>query len=51
MTTEEEDIGIKEFMKKGELIKGAYKYRYTDFIVNELDKEGQVVFHDNLYQA
>jgi hypothetical protein len=47
---EEIDIGITHFISKGEEIKGAYKYKYSDFIVNEITPEGEVVFLNRNYQ-
>jgi len=41
---EESEIGITELLSTGTQIKGAYKYRYSDFIVNEIDTNGEVVF-------
>ena len=36
-------VGISEFVSQGELIEGVVKYRYTDFIVNEIAQDGEVV--------
>ena len=47
--SEEEDIGIKEWISKGDQIKGAFKYRYSDFLVNEITEQNTVLFHNPLY--
>jgi hypothetical protein len=39
----EKIVGIVEFLNVSEPIKGVMKYRYTDFIVNEIDYETKEV--------
>lgn len=39
----ENSVGIEEFLNKGEQVKGALKYRYQDFIVNEIDPNMNII--------
>jgi hypothetical protein len=43
----EEDVGIEEFLLSSDehiVINCTVKHRYTDFIVNEIDDQGNVVW-------
>eukprot|EP01135_Chromosphaera_perkinsii_P002574 Nk52_evm90s224 gene=Nk52_evmTU90s224 len=39
----EEDVGIEQYVGKHEGIFGIIKQRYTDFLVNEIDMDGNIV--------
>jgi hypothetical protein len=41
----EEDVGIARFLSEGlTALPSAIKHRYSDFIVNEIDKKGEVTW-------
>jgi len=39
----EEDLGLAVFISPHEPFQAVFKQRYTDFVVNEIDKDGNVV--------
>jgi len=41
--SDERDVGITEFLSEGKQILSRFKYRFTDFLVNEITSDGQVV--------
>eukprot|EP00240_Pyramimonas_obovata_P006842 CAMPEP_0118948974 /NCGR_PEP_ID=MMETSP1169-20130426/48786_1 /TAXON_ID=36882 /ORGANISM="Pyramimonas obovata, Strain CCMP722" /LENGTH=170 /DNA_ID=CAMNT_0006895507 /DNA_START=81 /DNA_END=590 /DNA_ORIENTATION=- len=43
----EKDVGITEYVSSYPGFKGTLKYRYSDFIVNEVDLDGKVVHLTN----
>ncbi|RXI01971.1 hypothetical protein DVH24_015320 [Malus domestica] len=47
-TTEESDVGIFCYISQLPGFRGVLKQRYSDFMVNEVDKEGNVVHLTNL---
>ncbi|XP_068340682.1 multisubstrate pseudouridine synthase 7-like isoform X2 [Pyrus communis] len=47
-TTEESDVGIVCYISQLPGFRGILKQRYSDFMVNEVDKEGNVVHLTNL---
>ncbi|XP_035280618.1 pseudouridylate synthase 7 homolog isoform X2 [Anguilla anguilla] len=42
------DVGILEFVSKHEGFSGILKERYSDFVVNEINREGKIVHLDDL---
>jgi tRNA pseudouridine13 synthase len=51
-TTSEEDVGIIEYINQESVgFKAVLKHRYSDFLVNEIDPEGKVVWLKTLTQA
>uniref|UniRef100_A0A4W3INT6 Pseudouridylate synthase 7 homolog n=1 Tax=Callorhinchus milii TaxID=7868 RepID=A0A4W3INT6_CALMI len=44
----EEDVGITKFVSAHKGFSGILKERYSDFVVHEINKDGKVVFLDNL---
>lgn len=40
---DEANVGITEYQSEGKSIKVVTKYRYTDFLVNEIDLKGEIV--------
>jgi len=46
----EEDVGIEEFMMAADKnieIRCTVKHRYSDFIVNEIDEDGKVIWFES----
>lgn len=39
----EKNVGIEEYLSKGESVEGITKFLISDFIVNEVDSNGNVV--------
>jgi hypothetical protein len=41
--SEEQSVGITEYIRRGPQLPGIQKYLVSDFIVNEIDQQGNVV--------
>mmetsp|Transcript_1184 Transcript_1184/g.7734 ORF Transcript_1184/g.7734 Transcript_1184/m.7734 type:complete len:81 (-) Transcript_1184:2619-2861(-) len=47
--TWEADVGATSHVRPGPRIRGVLKHRYTDFVVHEVDRRGQVVVLDDVH--
>lgn len=44
MDSVEQSVGISSFLQEGKKIDCLFKYRFADFVVNEISQDGTIIF-------